>query len=188
MDWIEIEITDAMIEKAKKIREMRDKIYGNIFKEEKTDLRWCGDLGEICFNNWLKRNGVFGFHWILENAAGKGDFCVNNNNIDIKTVKRKSKPLKSYTAQITAQHKNTPVDHLFFMCYEYDASKNNNGKMWLLGGCFKNYFIENSKYYGAGEYVHSNYQIREGHEIYNASFDILTEPQKWLNKIIIKLD
>lgn len=183
MEWIEIPITNKMIENAKRIRNIRDEKYGNIFNEEETDLRWCGDLGEICFNKWLKNNGIFNFDWILENVTKNGDFLINGKMIDIKTVKRKSKPLNHYTAQITARHKDAPVDHLFFMCYEYEPKNNNNGKMWLLGGCEKEFFIINSKYYAAGEYVHPNYQIRKGHEIYNAEFKILTSPKSWLNFI-----
>jgi hypothetical protein len=183
MSWIEIEITDKMIEKAKKIREMRDKIYGNIFEEKSTDIRWCGDLGEICFNNWIKTNGILKFDWILENAAGKGDFKIKKTGIDVKTVKRKAKPRNNYTAQITAKHKDTPVDDLFFMCYEYDDLVGGNGKMWLLGGCSKNHFINNAKYYSEGDYVHKNYQIRKGHEIYNAEFNVLNSPNNWLKSI-----
>jgi hypothetical protein len=173
-------ITSKMIEVAKKIRKSRDEIYGNIYREESSDLRWCGDLGEICFNKWLKMNGVNDFEWILENAAGKSDFDLGNVTIDIKTVKRKFKPRVSYTAQITAKHKNTPVDELFFMCYEYNTDIGGNGKMWLLGGISKGEFIEKSKYYSEGDFVHPNYQIRRGHEIYNAEISALNAPLSWL--------
>lgn len=183
MKWIEIPITSKMIQHAKKIRSMRDKIYKNIYEEKSTDIRWCGDLGEICFNKWLKENGILNFDWILENTAGKGDFNIKNLGVDIKTVKRKAKPRHNYTAQITAKHKNTPIDELFFMCYEYNPLIGGNGKMWLLGGCSKNHFIENSKYYSAGDFVHPNYQIRAGHEIYNAEFNILKNPDKWLELV-----
>jgi hypothetical protein len=168
-------VTEQMEARAAHIRRERDKKYGNIYEEALNDKRWVGDLGEICFNNWLKQNGVIDFKWHLDNAAGNADFTILGKNIDVKTVKRKGPPLPGYTAQITAQHRDSPVDELFFLSYEFEIKK-----MWFLGGITKLEFLNKATYYKAGEQVHSNYTIRQGHEIYNADINILIPPDKWL--------
>lgn len=169
--FIALTITDFMEEKAKEIRRIRDDKYGNIYQEEESDERWVGDLGEICINKWIKSFNLTpkeDFSWILENVSGKPDFIIGEISIDIKTVKRKVPPKPDYTAQITARHSNEKCNYYFFCCYEISKKK-----MWLLGGIQKNKFLEKAKYYSGGEWVHSNYQIREGHEIYNIEINEL---------------
>jgi hypothetical protein len=176
--WTYFDISSNWEEKADKIRVERDEKYGNIFVEEKSDLRWVGDLGEIWFNDWLKRNGVTGFQWHLDNAAGKPDFTIGNTRIDVKTVKRQVAPRPDYTAQITARHKDHPIDELFFLSYEFQQKR-----LWLLGGTSMTAFLEQATYYGEGDKVHDNYIIRKGHEIYNAPISILIPPDEWLKHL-----
>jgi len=173
--WIGVELTDAVIEKAKAIRAKRDAQYGNIYTEKDTDERWLGDAGEILFSIWLKHHKVSPVKWILEEAAGKPDFIVLNSIVDVKTVKRNFEMRPHYTAQVTASHANKEVHHFFFCVYERPT-----GLFWLLGGITKANFLQKAGYYGQGEYVHANYQIREGHEIYNIEVAHLTPPEEWL--------
>lgn len=175
MSFFIIDVTDDQIAKAETIRKTRDEQYGNIYQEVDSDLRWVGDLGEICFNNWLKGNGLIGFKWHLNNAAGKPDFTINGIRVDVKTVKRKVPPRMDYTAQITAKHKDSPVDELFFISYEFQKKR-----LWLLGGISKKNFLARATYYQAGDSVHANYIIREGHEIYNAPIEFLVSPDEWI--------
>ena len=179
MRFLSFSISEKLINSAKAIREKRDAQYGNIFLEFETDLRWVGDLGEICFNWWLKQNQINQFHWHLDNAAGKPDFTVNGKRIDVKTVKRKVPPQPHYTAQITGRHKDSSIQELFFCSYEYQINR-----MWFLGGISKVKFLESAIYYKAGDQVHSNYSIREGHEIYNTKIEFLTEPNRWIEELI----
>ncbi len=81
--------------------------------EADTDLRWVGDLGEICFNIWLKKNNTINFKWHLDNVAEKPDFTIGDKRVDIKSVKRKVAPRSIYTAQITARHSEYLIDELF---------------------------------------------------------------------------
>ena len=171
---IYIDITQRQIDKAIRIRKQRDSQFSNLYQETKTDLRYCGDLGEIIFNSWVKQLKPV---WHLNNAAGKPDFTINDTRIDIKTVKRQSKPKLNYSAQITAKHKNTPIDDLFFMSYEYKINR-----LWLLGGISKKEFLDKATYYKAGDKVHDHYTIRQGHEIYNAPIKILKPPMEYLKK------
>jgi len=97
----------------------------------------------------------------------------------VKSVKRKVPPLESYTAQITARHAAEPIDHYFFMSYEYTKHR-----MWLLGGIERERFLREARYHTAGEWVHNHYQIREGHEIYNIEIDKLIVPKMWLAQVI----
>lgn len=180
MSFLYFDVTQEMISKAEEIRRDRDEKYGNIYEEVDTDLRWVGDLGEICFNSWLKHQGMKEFGWHIDNAAGKPDFTLFNKRIDIKTVKRKVPPRSSYTAQITASHQNSPVDELFFCSYEYQINR-----MWFLGGISKTDFIKKAVYYKAGDKVHSNYTIRQGHEIFNAPINILLDPNAWLQGVFV---
>jgi hypothetical protein len=177
LTWHAVDVPAYWEEKAKRIREKRDTQYGNIFPEEDSDLRWVGDLGEIWFNNWLKQHEISNFRWHLDNAAGKPDFTINNVRIDVKTVKRKVPPKPGYTAQITARHKDHPIDELFFLSYEFEVKR-----LWLLGGISMQAFLASATYYGEGDAVHENYTIRQGHEIYNAEIGILTPPGDWLKK------
>jgi hypothetical protein len=173
--WVAVEITPANESKAKEFRQTRDQIYGNIYQENATDQRWVGDLGEWCFNSYLNQQGLVGTRWINEqNASGKADFILpSNHSVGVKTVKRKMDPRSNYTAQITAQHANEPVDILFFLTYNFVERR-----MWLLGGISKKKFIANAKYYGAGEQVHENYTIRPNHEIYNVDLCHLLPPEQ----------
>ena len=72
---------------------------------------------------------------------------------------------------VIVSHADEPIDHYFFMSYEV-AQK----KMWLLGGIDRETFLTLAKRYNAGDWVHPNYQIRPGHEIYN----IEIAPRQWL--------
>lgn len=179
--WIIIEVVPEAIKRAKAIRAERDQRYGNIFEEEDTDLRWSGDLGEIYFDRWLRHEGVQDYQWITEAPAGNADFIVGGVMVGVKTVKRKVVMRRNYTAQVTAKHVDEPVLHFFFLCYVYPREE-----MWLLGGITKEDFIKNAKYYGAGEYVHENYQIRPGHEIYNVEVSYLKAPRQWLQSLQAK--
>lgn len=174
--WLSIEIPERFEARAMGIREERDAQYGNIFTEHSTDARWVGDLGEIVFDRWLRHCAVEGFHWHQEDAAGRADFTLANGcSIGIKTVKRKGAPRSDYTAQVTARHAHEPVDQFFFMSYEFQRRV-----MWLLGGLGRDAFVAGAVYHGAGSQVHENYQVREGHEIYNASLSLLNTPDVWL--------
>lgn len=178
--WISVNIQEEHENRAKRIRAERDQQYGNIYVESDTDERWVGDLGEIVFNSWLKHEGVRGFEWVLDDAAGKPDFVMNENiRIGVKTVKRKVPPRESYTAQITARHAAEPTDHYFFMTYEI-----NKRRMWLLGGIPQGDFLKEARFYSAGEWVHSNYQIRPGHEIYNIEIAKIIPANQWLSFVL----
>lgn len=177
--WIPILLTPEHEEQAKRMRAERDRQYKNIYEGSATDERWVGDLGEIAFDLWLKTEGIKDFEWLLDDAAGKPDFVTANNaRIGVKTVKRKGPPRDHYTAQITARHAKEPIDYFFFMTYEIA-----DRRMWLLGGIDNKSFLEKSRYYSAGEWVHSNYQIPPGHEIFNIEIKELMSPALWINQI-----
>jgi hypothetical protein len=65
--------------RAKQMRAERDRQYGNIYAEAATDERWVGDLGEMVFNSWFKHEGIQGFEWVLDDAAGQPDFVTALN-------------------------------------------------------------------------------------------------------------
>lgn len=177
--WVSVLLTQENENRAKRIRKQRDAQYRNIYAEINTDERWVGDLGEIVFKSWLKHCGITEFDWLLEDAAGKPDFIIPPNiGLGIKTVKRKVPPISGYTAQITAKHASEPIDYYFFMTYEIKIKK-----MWLLGAISQELFLKKSRYYAAGEHVHRNYKVREGHEIYNIEIDKLTPPLDWLSSL-----
>ncbi|MGU2008106.1 hypothetical protein ACSEQB_01605 [Pseudomonas aeruginosa] len=177
--WISLLIAPEHEERAKQMRAERDRQYGNIYTEAATDERWVGDLGEMVFNSWLKHEGVRGFEWVLDDAAGQPDFVTALNiRIGVKTVKRKVPPREDYTAQITARHAGEPIDQFFFMTYEIAKRR-----MWLLGGINRECFLQEARYYGAGEWVHANYKIRQGHEIYNIEIAKLIPPKVWIKTV-----
>ena len=91
--------------------------------------------------------------------------------IGVKTVKRKVAVREDFTAQITARHAQEPIDQFFFMSYEFRRRR-----MWLLGGIDRDSFLRQARYHRAGEWVHGNYQVRPGHEIYNIGIDRLVVP------------
>ncbi|PWC10033.1 hypothetical protein B4923_18040 [Brenneria roseae subsp. americana] len=182
--WISVLISERHEERAKQIRAERDRQYGNIYTEAETDERWVGDLGEMAFNSWFKHEGIQNFQWILDDAAGQPDFVTElNTRIGVKTVKRKVPPRETYTAQITARHTEEPIDQFFFMSYELSKRR-----MWLLGGIKRTRFLQEARYYSAGEWVHKDYQIRQGHEIYNIEIEKLTQPKLWLEYVARGID
>jgi hypothetical protein len=176
-DFIIADVGSAEVAKAKEIRERRDKLYGNIYREVASDQRWVGDLGELCFSCWLSLRKV-SFTWLDADAAAAGnkDFVVGDTSVGVKTVKRKSGVKSDYTAQITEHHAEEPVDAFFFLSYEYPRNR-----MWLLGGCTKAFFLNNAKRYGPGEQVHANYTVREKHAILNLPIKLLHQPEDWLS-------
>lgn len=174
-----IGVTEAQEAQAKRIRHDRDRRYVNLYREEASDERWVGDLGEIVFDGWSRDLVEGQLEWIRDDAAGKADFISSRGtSIGVKTVKRKGPPRLTYTAQISAKHADEPVDQFFFMSYEIAARK-----MWLLGGIDRNGFLDGARYYKAGEAVHQNYVIRPGHEIYNIEIGLLVDPKLWLRSV-----
>lgn len=157
----EIQVKDRMIEYAKRIRSKRDEKYANLYTEKETDMRWVGDLGELCLALFLKHKKV-NYDWELESVTDNFDFLIEEKTYGVKTVKRKNKPKEEYTAQITAKHIEEPVDRFLFLSYEYPKKI-----MWLLGWIDRLSFREEARYYKAGDQVHQHYTIRPGHEIYN---------------------
>jgi hypothetical protein len=161
---------------ARAIRQERDQRYGNIYRERATDERWVGDLGEIIFDRFLQFAGVQGFRWHKdEEVAGKPDFSfANGRTIGVKTVKRRVAPLPHYTAQVTARHRDEPVDQFFFLSYEMPLRI-----LWLLGGIDRQAFLAQAKYHGPGDWVHPSYQVQPDHAIYNGPISLLAEPVAW---------
>lgn len=177
--WVSLEIPPEHEERAKRLRLERDLQYGNIYSVAKTDERWVGDLGEMAFKSWLRHEGIEDFDWILDGAAGQPDFVMTGGaRVGVKTVKRKVPPRMGYAAQITARHAEEPVDQFFFLTYEIDRKR-----MWFLGAIDRGSFLRESRFYGAGEWVHPNYQVREGHEIYNIEIDRLVRPSEWIAQV-----
>jgi hypothetical protein len=174
--WIYVDATGEQEKMAREIRAERDRRYPNIYAAAQTDERWVGDLGEIIFDAWAAQRRPGLFRWIRDDAAGKPDFVTTNGlRVGLKTVKRKVAPQPGYTAQITARHADEPTDDYFFMSYEFGKRR-----MWLLGGIRQKRFLERARYYGPGERVHANYEIRAGHEIYNISISELVSAEEWL--------
>jgi hypothetical protein len=178
MPFVAVDVTPDVIAQAKKIRMERDQHYGNIYREEATDLRWVGEIGEICFNSWVRQHTGLSVEWILDHTAGKPDFRIGEARVGIKTVKRQVAVKPEYTAQITARHAGEPVAHFFFACYEVPRNR-----LWLLGGITKEDFLANARYYREGEQVHPHYTVRAGHEIYNIELARLTPPDVWLQSL-----
>ncbi|WP_228810732.1 hypothetical protein [Nocardia otitidiscaviarum] len=178
MDFIVGDVPEEFINQAIRMREERDRLYGNIFTEKSSDLRWVGEIGEICFDKWARLNTTLPVEWILEEAAGKADFIIGDSSIGVKTVKRSVPARTGYTAQITAKHAMEPVEYFFFTSYEVPCKR-----LWLLGGIAKDIFMQNATYYGAGSKVHRDYTVREGHEIYNIEISKLTPPRLWISSL-----
>jgi hypothetical protein len=176
-EWVSEPVSDAVVAEAQRIRAERDARYGNIFAEAESDLRWVGEVGEICFDRWLQRQGVER-EWILDHAAGRPDFVIGATAVGVKTVKRGVPMRPDYTAQITAGHAREPVDQFFFACYEVPRRR-----LVLLGGIARDRFLAHARYYRAGEKVHASYTVRPGHEIYNIEVRHLTSPAGWLRSI-----
>ncbi len=161
------------------MRKRRDQLYGNIYPEEPGHERWVGDLGEMTFKSWLNSRGV-PFKWLLGDAAGNADFVVDSStSVGIKTVKRVVKPQAGYTMQVTAKHAGEPVDHFFFLSYEYTDQTR---VMWLLGGVERQHFLSNAKFYRAGEWIHPRYQVKN-HDIYNTDVRHFIPPGDWLKVV-----
>jgi hypothetical protein len=53
--------------------------------------------------------------------------------------------------------------------------------MWLLGGITKERFLCDARHYRAGEPVHQNYVVREGHEIFNIERGRLQGSNAWVS-------
>ena len=173
--WIVVPVTDRVVRRAREMRAERDARYPNLYRERDTDLRWVGEVGEICLYLWLGRNAPGAGCWIREEAAGKPDFIVHRHAVGMKTVKRQVPFRPGYTAQITARHADEPVDHFFFASYEVPRRR-----LWLLGGISRRRFLERARRHVAGERVHAHYVVREGHEIWNVEARHLVPPERWL--------
>ena len=181
--WILVPVSDHLIKQAQAIRERRDRQYTNIYDEEETDLRWVGEVGEVCLYFWLRACAPGAGRWVLKQSAGKPDFVVRGRSVGLKTVKRQVPFRPHYTAQITGRHAEEPVDYFFFASYEVPERK-----LWLLGGIRRTDFIAKARYYGPGEQVHAHYVVREGHEIFNIEARFLAPPEEWLKQLTGEID
>jgi len=170
-------VPQHMINTAKEQRKRRDRRYGNLYLETSTDQRWTGDLGEGIFDYFLSAEKI-PHEWQNElEAAGKPDFFVAGYRVGVKTVKRSGPILSGYTAQISTRHVEEPVEFFFFLSYEYPKKR-----MWLLGGCSKEFFLQHARSYKAGEQVHEFYTVRPGHAIHNIEIAQLTVPRLWIQQ------
>lgn len=77
--WISLLIAPEHEERAKQMRAERDRQYGNIYAEATTDERWVDDLDEKVFKSWFKHEGIQGFEWVLDDAAGQPDYVTARN-------------------------------------------------------------------------------------------------------------
>lgn len=180
-DYVTREVTDSHIAKAISMRESRDLLYGNIYSEKETDLRWVGDLGEIIVNELLCMCSENYTVWHTDNVIGKPDFTFFDVDIDVKTVKRKVSVNPAYGAQISAKHKNMKAEYIVFGCYEL-----NKRLFHVLCAIRKNDFMRDAIYYGSGDVVHSNYTIRQGHEIYSMSISAMIPFREFIRDIMYK--
>lgn len=180
-DIVTFDVSDSDILLAKNLRKQRDAQYGNIFTEKETDMRWVGEIGEIVTQRALMMVDMNETTWHLAGAAGNWDFTFLGDAIDVKTVKRKVPMRLNYEAQITKRHANTPCDTLLFTCYEYPKQK-----LHFLGAMSKNDFLAQCKEYKAGDFVHKNYQIREGHEILSVEVSQMTPFRKYLQGLVMR--
>lgn len=178
-DIITINVSESTIQKAKEIREERDKKYGNIFPEEESDMRWVGEIGEIVTNSLLSHISKEHTNWILDDVTSRGDFSFFNLEIDVKTVKRRVPIRPWYKAQISQGHAEKNVDYLLFTCYEYPVKK-----LHILGAMSKNEFLSKSEHFKEGDFVHKDYQIRKGHEIYAVTISEMTPVMEFIRKIV----
>ena len=176
--WLIVPVTPGVIRRAQAMRARRDARYANVYEEEDTDLRWVGEVGEICLYRWLREHAPGAGRWIRAEAAGRPDFVVHGHTVGMKTVKRQVPFRRGYTAQITGRHAREPVEHFFFASYEEPRQR-----LWLLGGISRSDFLEHARHYGPGERVHARYVVREGHEIYNVDVRHLTPPEAWLRML-----
>ena len=180
--WASFPVDDEIIERAIEIRRSRDKLYKNIFQEKKSDMRHVGEIGEFCFDHFLESYGTGLSKWIVDGkVTNEADFIFANQRIGVKTVKRTVDMKMSYGAQITAKHKDEPVDYYFFCCYEVHRKR-----MILLGGIAKSDFLRQAQHYKAGDVMHHSYKIREKHGIYNISVDKLMSPEDFVGSILFK--
>lgn len=174
-DVVTFPVAASDIAMAKAMRQQRDQMYGNIYQERETDLRWVGEIGEIVVHRALMMVDMNRTSWHTKEAAGKSDFDFCGEQIDVKTVKRKVPMKMHYEAQITKRHASTPCDTLLFTCYEYPQQA-----LHVLGVMKKEVFLEKAKCYQAGDSVHPNYTIRPGHEILSVRVDQLTPFRQYL--------
>lgn len=176
-DIVTFSVSDSDIQLAKSLRRQRDQIYGNIYEERPTDLRWVGEIGEIVVHRALMMMDMNETTWFTKEAAGKSDFEFRGDSIDVKTVKRKVPMQMHYEAQITRSHTKTPCDTLLFTCYEYPRQL-----LHVLGTMSKDEFLDTAKLYRAGDSVHKHYTIREGHEILSVYVKQMTPFRDYLKR------
>lgn len=176
-DIITFDVSSEVIETAKKIRSERDSKYGNIFEEKESDMRYVGEIGEIIVNNAFKMVSPENTKWHTEDVVKQPDFTFCGRTLDVKTVKRQVPVRPWYKAQITAKHSETKMDDILFTCYEVPKKQ-----LHILGVMEKNSFLEKAQYYGEGEFVHADYQIRKGHEIYAIMISQMTPFRDYLRE------
>ena len=177
-DIVTFSVPDEVINEAMQMRAKRDAIYGNIYQESSTDMRYVGDLGEIVINRAFTMCKPESTIWHNQlDAAGDHDFDFCSLPIEVKTVKRKVPLRLHYKAQITARHMSKSADWLIFTCYEFPRKL-----LHIKGVMHINDFKEKAEYFKAGDQVHENYTIREGHEIYAVSIPDMMPFREFVKK------
>lgn len=179
--WLTTQVDEFALQQAYLMMRNGDAIFpNNLYQEVEGDARWVGFLGEFLFNEWLGQViEPEDFNWLNDvNGAGRTDFEVFGYGVGVKSVKRSVPMRPTYEAQISTRHANEPSDYYVFGCYETNARV-----FHILGAIRKQDYLREAVYYGPGEFVHPKYQIRQGHEIYNAPVGILTPCELWLQGI-----
>ena len=134
--WIVIPYSREIEEHARAIRHRRDQRYGNVFSVLPNDRRHYGDLGEMTFIHWLRKNRVQDFTWNVASPSRNSDVTLHGREIDVKTCKSREEISQAFLV-LCSDHTldSSPANELFFCCCLY-----NDQKMLLLGGIPKDAF------------------------------------------------
>jgi len=135
---IEIEITDEMLEEAKKRNKKFLEKYGHIgtHRLNKDKQRITGYLAEAAIKNFCK------IEYSNEDSV---DFKHKETTFDSKAQGCNSKPKEYFVATLYEEQKNRNVDY-----YIFSRVQNDWKKVWICGFISKKDFFKNAKLIKAG--------------------------------------
>lgn len=147
--WLATYPSDASLSAARLQRFAKDSHHANLFEQAEGNDRWCGDLAELAFENWLTNLRLpFGHNGGVDSLP---DFVVAGVGVGVKCRTATTRFHPHFVVNVPDEHMRRRVgeDVLFFAAYEEKPNR-----LLLLGCLSREKFEAQATRTAASERIH----------------------------------
>jgi hypothetical protein len=175
-DPLVIPASDTQIGIAQTFRKAREQ-RSNLM-DEQSPFAWCGDLGEIIFDAWLREQAIA--HWWDPRRDLLYDFVIGPMLIDVKTVSRSVYPQKHFTHFVNCSQFERSTAGFYFLATYVAETK----QLCMIGGCPRD-VVGNSNIVKAGDRVHGSLVMAKqvGGKCFDVKYSELVPMSGWIEEL-----